>query len=68
MPAHTLSNDARFFAHLKRVNVTPKNVASHLGIEKFIQMFGKDYRYEIAPHPIAELQNRENDNVTAGTV
>jgi len=68
VPAHTLSDDARFFAHLKRVNVTPKNVASHLVIEKFIQMFGKDYRYEIAPHPIAELQNREKDNVTVGTV
>ena len=68
VPAHTLPENARFFEHLKAVNVTPKNVASHLVIEKFIQQFGKDYRYEIAPHPVDELQNREKDNVTAGTV
>ena len=68
VPAHTLSEDSRFFKHLKTVNVTPKNVASHLVIEKFIKQFGKDYRYEVAPHPVEELQNREKDNVTAGTV
>ena len=68
VPAHTLPENARFFTHLKTVNVTPKNVASHLVIEKFIKQFGKDYRYEIAPHPVEELQNREKDNVTAGTV
>jgi len=68
VPAHTLPDDFRFFKHLKTVNVTPKNVASHLVIEKFIKQFGKDYRYEIAPHPVTELQNREKDNVTVGTV
>lgn len=68
VPANTLAEDARFFKHLKTVNVAPKNVASHLVIEKFINQFGKDYRFEVAPHPIAELQNRQKDNVTAGTV
>ncbi len=67
VPASTLSKDSRFFNHLKTVNVTPKNVASHNVIEKFIQQFGKDYRFEVAPHPIEELRNREKDNVEVGT-
>ena len=68
VPASTLPDDARFFKHLKTVNVAPKNVASHMVIEKFIEQVGKDYRFEVAPHPITELQNRQKDNVTAGTV
>ncbi len=68
VPANTLAEDARYFKHLKTVNVAPKNVASHLVIEKFIDQFGKDYRFEVAPHPIPELQSRQKDNVTAGTV
>jgi len=66
VPASTLSEDSRFLTHLKTVNRSPKNVASHLVIEKFIDRFGKDYRFEVAPHPIEELQNRTNDNVTVG--
>ncbi len=68
VPASTFPENARFFKHLKTVNVTPKNVASHLVIEKFIKQFGKDYRFEVAPHPVEELRNRENDNVTVGTI
>ena len=68
IPARSLPADARFFKHLKTINITPKNVASHLVVEKFISQFGKDYRFEVAPHPIEELQNREKDNITAGTV
>ena len=68
VPTNTLPEDARYFKHLKTVNVTPKNVASHLVIEKFIDQFGKDYRFEVAPHPIPELQNRQKDNITAGTI
>ena len=67
VPASALSEDARFFKHLKTVNVSPKNVASHNVIEKFIQQFGKDYRFEVAPHPIEELRDRQNDNVEVGT-
>ena len=68
VPTNTLPEDARYFKHLKTVNVTPKNVASHVVIEKFIDQFGKDYRFEVAPHPIPELQNRQKDNITAGTI
>ncbi|MFQ6724342.1 MAG: hypothetical protein ACLRFE_03315 [Clostridia bacterium] len=66
VPASELNSDARFFMHLKTVNVTPKNVASHLVVKRFIERFGKDYRFEVAPHPIDELRNRQEDNVKVG--
>ena len=68
VPARSLLEDARYFKHLKTVNVTPKNVASHLVIEKFIDQFGKDYRFEVAPHPVESLRDRTKDNVTEGTI
>ena len=66
MPAKMLAPDSRFFTHLKIVNISPKNVASHLVIEQFIKQFGKDYRYQDELHPVKELQNREKDNVEVG--
>lgn len=68
VPAKTLPEDARYFAHLKTVNGSPKNVASHNVIEKYIQQFGQDYRYADAEHPIEDLRNRQKDNITEGTV
>lgn len=68
VPAKALAEDARYFKHLKTVNGSPKDVASHLVIEQFIEQFGKDYRYADAPHPIASLQNREKDNTTERTI
>ena len=66
--AKDLSKNHRYFVHLKTTNVSENKVASHLVIEKFIKKFGKDYRFEEKSHPIKELQNRKQDNVTAGTV
>ncbi len=68
VPARTLPDNARYFTHLKRVNGSPKNVASHNVIEEFIKIFGQDYRYQESPHPVKELQDRTKDNVTVGTV
>ena len=65
--AEELPKDSRFFAHLKKVNISSENVASHLVIEKYIEKFGKDYRFEEKPHPIKSLQDRKQDNVIAGT-
>ncbi len=39
---------------------------SHKVIEKYIKENGEDLRYEIAPHPIQELRNRKEDNITVG--
>ena len=63
-----LPEDHRFFAHLKTINLSDENVASHLVIEKHIDKLGKDYRYEDKPHPIKELQNRKKDNTCVGKV
>ena len=60
-----LEND-RYCEHNTLVNVEPANVASHLVIEKYIDKFGKDYRFEVDKHPIAELQDRKNDNTSIG--
>ena len=67
VPARSLPEDHRFFMHLKQINGSAKQVPSHLVIEEFIKQYGKDYRFEVAPHPIKELQDRTKDNVTAGT-
>jgi len=67
VPAGDLKKENRFFTHLKQINGADKNVPSHAVIKTFITKFNKDYRYEDSPHPITELQDRKNDNTTAGT-
>ena len=61
-----LPKDHRFFMHLKRTNRTPEEVASHEVIEKHIEDFGEDYRFEEKSHPVKSLQNRTSDNTTVG--
>lgn len=61
-----LPDDARFFEYNNFINGTENDVASHKVIEKFIDKFGKDYRFEVKPNPLPELQNRKKDNFTLG--
>ena len=56
----------RFCKHNKKVNGDENEVASHVVIEKHIDKFGKDYRFEVKSNPIKELRNRKKDNVTTG--
>jgi len=67
VPAGELPKDHRFFMHLKQINRSPEEVASHEVIDAHISEFGEDYRYEDKKHPIRSLQNRSEDNITAGT-
>ena len=67
VPAKDLPKDARYFRHLKTINRSPEEVASHNVIEEYINKFGEDYRYEDKAHPIKSLQSRTSDNITAGT-
>ena len=60
-----LDND-RFYRHNSRTNGEAESVASHLVINKHIKKFNKDYRFEVDKHPIEELQNRKEDNITVG--
>jgi len=66
--ASELPENARFFRHLDKINGSEESVASHNVIEKHIEMFKCDYRYEDKPHPIKMLQNRKVDNTDAGRV
>ena len=66
VPVKELPKDSRFFKHLDRTNRKPEDVASHEVIETFIAEYGEDYRFEEKAHPIKSLQNRSQDNITAG--
>jgi len=46
--------------------INEKTTPSHKVIEKSIEKFGKDYRYEDSPNPIKLLQNRKVDNTSVG--
>ena len=61
-----LQPNADFFKYQGIVNEFVETVPSHNVIEKYISKRGCDYRFEVAPNPILELQNRREDNTTVG--
>lgn len=63
-----LQNDANFFEYQKIINPSTEIVPSHIVISSHIRGFGKDYRFEVAPNPVEELQNRRVDNTNVGRV
>lgn len=65
-PVQSLNANDPFFAYQKTVNVRMDHVASHAVITHAIEQLGKDYRYEVAPHPVVDLQPRGIDNTQLG--
>lgn len=65
-PVQNLQPHADFFKYQGIVNKYVECVPSHNVIEKRICNKGIDYRFEVAPNPIPELQNRHQDNTTVG--
>ena len=64
-----LPRNSNFYNFQNIVNPTPEIVPSHIVIEKHINCFGgEDYRFEVAPNPIKELQNRRIDNTSVGRI
>ncbi len=61
-----LPKDDEFFVYQKTTNQPLKSVASHQVIEKFIEKYGTDYRYQESDHPIVELRDRTKDNTCVG--
>jgi rubrerythrin len=57
---------ADFFRYNQTVNARPADVPSHAVINKSIETFSKDYRYQESPHPIKELDDRTKDNTSVG--
>ena len=66
VPLGELCSDADFFRYQSIVNHNVCCVASHQVIDNYIRCKGKDYRYEVKPSPICELQNRTCDNTSLG--
>lgn len=61
-----LTDDAPFFEYQQQVNYKDNAVPSHNVITKYITDNRKDYRFEVAAHPIEELRDRKHDNTTVG--
>ena len=61
-----LPDDADFFRLQNTVNPSTQIVPSHCVIQNFICRRGADYRFQVAPSPVAELRNRRQDNTTVG--
>lgn len=68
VPLFDLSEDAPFYYYQNIMNDDICSVASHKIIDKRIQCKGKDYRFQTAPNPIVELQDRNCDNVTLARI
>ena len=62
----SLPQDDPFFAYQDTVHARIDHVASHAVIDQAIAQLGQDYRFQTAPHPIAELQLRGVDNTQIG--
>ncbi|WP_167956517.1 hypothetical protein [Anaerosporobacter faecicola] len=62
VPLCTLQADDPFYCYQDVVNEKVCRVASHAVIDRYINSKGCDYRFEVAPNPICELQNRRCDN------
>lgn len=61
-----LPTDSKFFEYQSEVNVRDSDVASHNVIGKYIADNGRDYRFQVAEHPVEELRDRNRDNTTVG--
>ena len=63
-PVESLAADADFFRYQALVNADPQQVQSHGVVQRYIDRFGEDYRFEIAPSPVPALRERRKDNIS----
>jgi hypothetical protein len=68
VPLQTLPSTDRFFEYQNTVNHSVCEVASHRVIDRRIAARGIDYRFEVAPNPLKELQDRSCDNTEIARV
>ena len=66
VPAGKLPDDSDFARYQALVNGDVECVPSHRVIERYIDRFGTDYRFETRLNPIEALQNRRRDNTELG--
>ena len=58
--------DFDFFTYQNQVIKDVCDIPSHKVINRYINRYGIDYRYEVKENPIKELRNRRCDNVCVG--
>ncbi len=63
-----LPKDANFFEYQNIINPSIEIVPSHIVIDAHIRDYGRDYRFEVAPNPVEQLQDRRYDNTRVGRV
>lgn len=66
VPVQTLDASDPFFAYQKLVCGDTASIASHAVIGQTVSRLGHDVRFETAPHPVAQLQSRTEDNTAIG--
>ena len=62
IPLKNLNDNADYFRYQAKVCPTETQVASHLVIDKYIDKYGEDYRYQDSPNPEKTLRDRNKDN------
>ena len=62
LPLNSLSDTSDFFKYQQTVIGNVNSVASHKVIDKYIDKYGEDYRFEVDKSVIKELRDRKVDN------
>lgn len=63
-----LPDGNRFYAAQRRWATDPATVPSHAVVVDTVRRYGRDYRWEYAPHPIAQLADPRRDNTEVGRI
>ena len=66
VPVSKLPDDSDFARYQAIVNDRVESVPSHVVIERYMERFGTDYRFETGLNPIEALQDRRRDNTEVG--
>ena len=61
-----LDSSSNLCKYNKLLDRNPKTDPSHVVIENTIDELSTDYRFEVNPNPIKELQDRQKDNTSVG--
>lgn len=63
---NALPDNAKFFKYNQTVNKNINDESGHAVINKYIKLYGEDFRFETAPNPVVSLQDRTKDNTDLG--
>ena len=66
LPEKELPGDAPYYAFQRALNIPTEQTPTHFVITDYIAAHGRDYRWQTAEHPVPELRDRAQDNVSVG--